>query len=227
MNILFDHRVRGLSAVGLMVLTFALVLPWLDWDSCFLLAWNVGICWWLGLTCWMMARADAQATALSAQRLEPSSGSTLVVVTATATFGFLGAVVLASRSGDRTAFAQAMHFAVGFVAVGTAWLLVHTQFALYYAQLYYDELVVGAARVGNADGTVAPFRKGLEFPDAEVVDYWDFIYYAFTIALCYQTSDVTVTTPKLRRITIVHALISFVFVAFLLGFVVNAISDAL
>ena len=77
------------------------------------------------------------------------------------------------------------------------------------------------------DGSIFPFRKGLEFPNAEVVDYWDFIYYAYTIAMCYQTSDVTVTAPNMRRVTIVHALISFAFVAVLLGFVVNAISNAL
>ena len=43
MNRLLDRRVRVLGALGLAALTFALAMPRLDRDSCFLLAWDVGI----------------------------------------------------------------------------------------------------------------------------------------------------------------------------------------
>jgi enoyl-[acyl-carrier-protein] reductase (NADH) len=29
-----------------------------------------------------------------------------------------------------------------------------------------------------------------------VHDYWDFLYYAFTIVMCFQTSDVSLNTPE-------------------------------
>jgi uncharacterized membrane protein len=225
MNILLQRHVRILIALALMAVAFGLAWQRLDWDSCFLLAWNIGALAWLGLTFTMMAHTDSRATSLGAQRLKPSTVGTMLVVTVTAVFGFLAAVVLASRSGDRTWMEQSLHFTIGVFAVMEAWLLLHTQFALYYAQLYYDELVLHTPGDADPAGALLPFRKGLEFSDAEIVDYWDFIYYAYTIAMCYQTSDVSLTSPKMRRVTIVHALISFAFVAVLIGFVVNAIGN--
>lgn len=58
-------------------------------------------------------------------------------------------------------------------------------------------------------------------------DVWDFIYYAFTIAMCYQTSDVSITSPSMRRLTIGHAIFSFLFVLLLFGMVVNIIANVI
>ena len=68
-------------------------------------------------------------------------------------------------------------------------------------------------------------RKGLSFPNDEPPDYWDFLYYAFTIAMCYQTSDVTVESRTMRRITLVHAVLSFLYVTANLGLVINILSN--
>jgi uncharacterized membrane protein len=69
------------------------------------------------------------------------------------------------------------------------------------------------------------YQEGLEFPQRETADFWDFMYYSFTIAMCYQTSDVTVTSVRIRRVTLVHAIFSFLFVTAIIGFVVNVISN--
>ena len=155
----------------------------------------------------------------------------LIVVTVTASFGLFGSIVLASRTGTHDELAQTLHLAVGVLAVVEAWLMVHTQFALYYAQCYYDEMAGNAPVEADPSTTAStgllPLARGLAFPDVEIVDYWDFVYYAYTIAMCYQTSDVTVTSPRLRRLTILHAVIAFAFVVVLLGFSVNAISNLL
>ena len=83
-------------------------------------------------------------------------------------------------------------------------------------RLYYDDTVV--------DGKTS-YQTGLEFPQRETADIWDFMYYSFTIAMCYQTSDVTVTSVRIRRVTLVHAIFSFLFVSPIIGFVVNIISN--
>ncbi len=234
-GIVKNSHLRVITAVGLIGAIFVLAVWFLDWDSAFLLAWDVGILAWLLLTFRYMTQSTARTTALSAQRAEPSTVWMLIVVTITASLGLFGSIVLASRSGERNEFEQALHLLIGVLAVAEAWLMVHTQFALYYAQCYYDEVTDNASE-GNAAGesnvshpndrtSLLPFRKGLAFPDADEVDYWDFVYYSYTIAMCYQTSDVTVTMPTVRRITIIHALISFAFVVTLLGFSVNAISN--
>ena len=70
-----------------------------------------------------------------------------------------------------------------------------------------------------------PVRKGLSFPNDEPPDYWDFLYYSFTIAMCYQTPDVTVSSRSMRRITLFHAVISFLYVTAILGLVINILSN--
>jgi len=83
-------------------------------------------------------------------------------------------------------------------------------------QLYYDDHIVDGKRTD---------RLGLEFPERPTADFWDFMYYSFTIAMCYQTSDVTVTSTRIRRVTLVHAIFSFLFVTAIIGFLVNVISN--
>jgi len=227
MRTLLDRRMRALVSLVLMVVVLALARLTLDWDSALLLAWDVGVFLWLTLTFVMMARANAQQASLSAQRLEPDTLGVLIVVVAAAVVGYIGSIILASRSEGRTELEQALHFTIGLLAIVGGWLLVHTQFALYYAEMYYDEALPDKPSKAEAGEGLAPFRRGLEFPNAEVIDYWDFIYFAYTIAICYQTSDVTVATSWMRRVTIVHALISFVFVTVLIGFVVNVLNDVL
>ena len=51
------------------------------------------------------------------------------------------------------------------------------------------------------------------------------MYYSFTIAMCFATSDVAITTTAMRRVTLLHAIFSFFFVAAIIGFVVNILSS--
>ena len=51
------------------------------------------------------------------------------------------------------------------------------------------------------------------------------MYYSFTIAMCYQTSDVLVISPAMRLLTLVHSIVSFFFVLVGLGLMVNIISN--
>ena len=49
------------------------------------------------------------------------------------------------------------------------------------------------------------------------------MYFSLTIAMCYQTSDVTSTTPLMHRLSLFHAVISFFFVTFVIGLVVGIV----
>jgi uncharacterized membrane protein len=51
------------------------------------------------------------------------------------------------------------------------------------------------------------------------------MYYSFTIAMCFQTSDVSISGTAIRRLTLMHAIYSFLFVATIIGFVVNVLSN--
>ena len=94
-----------------------------------------------------------------------------------------------------------------------AWLLLHVMYSLHYAKVYYRKIPGG-----DANG----FEKGLVFPgNDDFVDYWGFLYYSFTIAMCFQTSDVTVTSPYMRRLTLFHAIVSYLFAMAILGLLLD------
>ena len=94
-----------------------------------------------------------------------------------------------------------------------AWLFLHVIYALHYAKLYYGEM---------DDDKAGGFTKGLAFPgNTNVPDYWDFVYYSFTIAMCFQTSDVAITSPYMRRLTTFHATISYLFSVAILGLLLD------
>jgi uncharacterized membrane protein len=96
---------------------------------------------------------------------------------------------------------------LGLLAVAAAWGLTHTIYALRYAHLYYRD---GIEREG-----------GLIFPGGGHPAYVDFAYYAFTVGMCFQVSDVTITNPRLRRETLAHAMLSFLYNTVVLAVALN------
>jgi uncharacterized membrane protein len=67
----------------------------------------------------------------------------------------------------------------------------------------------------------------MSFPDDKAPDYWDFTYFSFTIGMCAQVSDVTVSSKTIRRTVLAHSIISFLFNAALLALTVNIAASAI
>ena len=95
-----------------------------------------------------------------------------------------------------------------------AWLFSNTIYALHYAHLYY-----GKDNGGPGDDA------GLEFPQCDEPDYWDFLYFSFTLGMTFQTSDVTIASRRLRRIVIGQCLAAFVFNLGVLAFTINVLGN--
>jgi uncharacterized membrane protein len=103
--------------------------------------------------------------------------------------------------------------AASAVAILLSWMLVHTTFSFHYAHLYYDD-----------DRDDANKRAGgLDFPGTKAPRYLDFAYFSFVIGMTFQVSDVQVTSQSLRRLVLVHGLLSFVLNTFVLALAINLI----
>lgn len=86
------------------------------------------------------------------------------------------------------------------VTLTLAWLGTNAIYTLHYAHLYYSSDDAGRD------------LGGLDFPGHRPEpDYFDFVYFAFTLGVALQTSDVMVTSPAIRRIVIIHCLEAFIF----------------
>jgi len=159
-------------------------------------AWDVGALVLLALVWRIILRAGPEETARRAAAEDVGRSFVWAVVVLGSTVSILAAT--AALRNARTMAPQAEHelALLCLLAVVTAWILCHTTYTVRYAHLYYRD-----------DGDLG----GLGFPGTEMPCLLDFAYYAFTIGMCFQVSDVTVTQHRMRQATLGHALLSFVF----------------
>jgi uncharacterized membrane protein len=101
-------------------------------------------------------------------------------------------------SGTEAAFALA--------AAPLGWAILHVLAAYRYAHLYYAP---------DPDA-------GLAFPETPAPGTWDFLYFAFTIGMTAQVSDVVVTSMQMRRVVLLHSVGSFFYNTVILALAVNA-----
>ncbi len=97
--------------------------------------------------------------------------------------------------------------ALPLVTLVLAWLFGSAVMALHYAHIFYDSRL----RLGDEAGRAPRDHGGLLFPQTEAPLYWDFAYFSLNLGMTYQVSDVAITSPRLRRIVIVHCVAAFFF----------------
>jgi uncharacterized membrane protein len=175
-----------------------------------LLGWDVAALVYLGWTWSAVAGLDPAETKELAKREDPSNPVAELVVLGAGT-AMLGAVGFALvKAGQAEGGMKAYLVSVGVLSVVLSWVTVHTVFALRYARAYYSEPV-----------------GGIEFNEAEPPNYIDFSYYSFTIGMTFQVSDTNITWKAVRRTTLHHALLSYLFGSVLLGLVINVVAALL
>lgn len=176
------------------------------------LAWDVGAALYLGFAFVTIARFDLKR--VRDRAADQDEGEILIpMLTAAASMASLGAIVAALGAvEDSNSAMQRMLFALTGVTIVISWVLIHVIFALHYAHEFY-----GGEDVGRGGG--------LKFPSEPRPDYWDFVYFSFVIGMTFQVSDVQVTGKRLRRLVIVHGIVSFFFSMAILALTVNIASQ--
>ena len=158
--------------------------------------WDVGALVLLALVWRIILRASPEETARRAAAEDVGRSFVWAVVVLGSTVSIFAATVALRNARSMAPQAERELALLCLLAVVTAWVLCHTTYTLRYAHLYYRD-----------DGDLG----GLGFPGTEMPCLLDFAYYAFTIGMCFQVSDVTVTQHRMRQATLGHALLSFVF----------------
>jgi uncharacterized membrane protein len=123
--------------------------------------------------------------------------------------------ILTAVAAELTQTEAPYSFAVALV-IGTlaiAWCFSNMIYAIHYAHLYYDD------SRGGGD------RGGVEFPKTKSPDYWDFVYFAYTLGMTFQTSDVNITDGQWRKVVIFHCIAAFVFNIGIIAFSINILAS--
>lgn len=140
-------------------------------------------------------------------RANDANRALLLAITAGTTF-----VILAAVNGELKGKNDALAIALVIATLVLAWLFSNMVYALHYAHLFYGE---GSGGSGDAGG--------LDFPDTTEPDYWDFLYFSYTLGMTFQTSDVTIASGRMRRVALGQCLAAFVFNLGVLAFTINTI----
>lgn len=122
-------------------------------------------------------------------------------------------VILVSVTSEMADMKSGGTIALVIATLVLCWLFSNTIWALHYAHLFY-----ASAADGNDSG-------GLNFPECEEPNYWDFIYFSFTLGMTFQTSDVAVTATPMRQPVIAQSLAAFVFNIGVLAFSINVLGN--
>ena len=100
-------------------------------------------------------------------------------------------------------------FLLALAAVPMGWAMVQVLAGFHYAHLFYRPEPHAAA-------------GGLLFPGEDAPGPWDFLYFAFSVGMTAQVSDVTTTSAAMRRVVLFHAVGSFFYNTVILALAVNA-----
>lgn len=172
-----------------------------------LFGWNAGVWTYLLLMLWLTARSKAPDVKRIAEVEDENAGMVLFVVciAAIASLATIGFELAGSRELETTR--KLLHYGFTALTVIGSWLLIGVIFSVHYARLFYT---------WDGKDPALRFSEGLTTPN-----YWDFLYFSFTISAAVQTSDVGVATRDLRKIVLAQSLIGFLFNTAILGFSIN------
>jgi uncharacterized membrane protein len=186
-----------------------LAAMWLGWRQGVMAGFDVGAVLFFVTSLPLLGTTDP-AQIRSRARANDANRPELLALTGLVTIVVL--VAVAAEVTQRGAPAKA----VVALIVGTlviSWLFSTLVYALHYAHLFYSE-------DGAAD------RGGLDFPGTSDPDYTDFLYFAATLGMTFQTSDVEINDRSIRRVVTVHSLMAFVFNIGVLAFTINVLGGS-
>lgn len=172
-----------------------------------LIGWNVAVYAYLAAIWWMMVRADDSDVRSIAERQDESAYAVLAAVSLAAVMS-LAAIVIELANVHGASGHHPLHTAITGATVLGSWFLIPTIFGLHYAHFYYLIDKEHDAPLSFPEKTLKP-------------DYWDFMYFSFTIAVASQTADIAPTSRWMRKAVLAQAVLSFFFNASILALSIN------
>ena len=68
------------------------------------------------------------------------------------------------------------------------------------------------------------YMGGLIFPGEDKPDYLDFAYFSFVLGMTFQVSDIQISSKPLRKLALLHGILSFGFNTIIVALTINIIA---
>lgn len=215
------HFVSKLNAVkslficiGVAALSFIiLLLSGIEVLTRILFTWDVFCLSMLAVIWLTFFHTDCIDIQKEAKEQDESRVTIFIIVLASVLLSLLSIFILINQRNEAMV-RKDMHVPVSIVGVVLSWFLLHTIFTLRYAHIFYS----------NNKNKPAVHAGGLDFPEITEPDYLDFAYFSFIIGMTFQVSDVRVTSRSIRRLVLLHSILSFIFNTSIVALLINIIA---
>jgi uncharacterized membrane protein len=212
-----DSHQRLYWAISITLLTW-LMTSSQDWDLTFIFSWLAFSATVLAFNWISFFTIHPQELHKKARLQDNSRFMIFIFIIIASVLSLFTIIVLVISTKEKHSLALIYHILLTIASVICSWFLVHTIFTLRYAHLYYTPI---KDVKGSSDITYA---EGLDFPKEAEPDYLDFCYFSFGVGTTFQVSDISVTSSKIRRLILVHSLISFAYNTVIVALSINILS---
>lgn len=179
----------------------------------YLLVWDVFALTYIMLS-WIIFFLRPPEQIRKVARVDDGSQLYVFLVILIAAFSSMFTVLLLMLSEDANGTAKGIYIPVAVGGMLLSWAMAHTTFTVHYAHLYYDDAMEDSTK----------HAEGLIFPKEKKPDYLDFAYFSFVIGMTFQVSDVQIESRTIRRIALIHGLLSFLLNTFVVALTINLIA---
>ncbi|NML10537.1 DUF1345 domain-containing protein [Sphingobium sp. AR-3-1] len=194
---------------GMFLALLALVAPlalWMPWHEAVMAGFDLAAIAFM-ISVVPLIDADAASMRRKAQANDANRGLMLLLTGIVSLVILVAVGVAISQHGGPNGAMIALLLATLLIA----WLFSNLVYAMHYAHNFY---------LPDKSGKD---RGGLDFPKEKEPGYWDFLYFAFTLGMTFQTSDVSVTATAMRRTVLFQCLAAFLFNLGILAFTINVL----
>jgi len=204
---LFKRHIRLLIsfAFGIVI---SLLLP-ASWDNLLriLSGWNLAVWSYILLMFWLMTHATPEKVAQLAEQEDEADLAIMVIMSIAATASLVAIVLELGTLRELASLDKLLHYGITIATVLGSWFFIATIFTFHYARTYYRS---------------PEQHRALLFPDVHLQpNYWDFLYFSFTIAVAFQTADVNLASRTMRKSALAQSILSFWFNIAILGLSIN------
>jgi uncharacterized membrane protein len=214
----FEAHHRVAVALVVAALAFGVSARWLRPQVSLIVSWDAFALCSLVLAWAGMVFTDARTRVREAHLQDSNRAAICGCVVFAAVAGLFGAGLLLGSAKGLAGSEASRHVALAALTVVSSWLLVHTVLALHYAHICYHLA---------EESPEKPPDVGVVFPNEPQPDFLDFAYFSFVIGMTCQVSDVQITSRRIRRIALLHGLLSFGFNTVIVALSLNLASTLL
>jgi uncharacterized membrane protein len=172
-----------------------------------LAAWTFAVWAYIVMMGWLMLRANHHRVRQIAEQEDETATAVVTIVSIAAILSLAAIVMELATIKDLPRDVRPLRYAFVAATLFGSWFMMGVIYTIHYAHMFYS---------------VPQEQRPLKFPNEEAApDYWDFLYFSFTIAVAVQTSDVSVLTRTMRKAVLVQSVLSFFFNTAVIGLTIN------